>query len=175
MSLAFARLLTSLLHFGNSISNSYTPPSYDDNKKRNFPVAIVIETAQPFQSQEILRPQAQNLSMKPQVCWRPLLHLGNSNFTSYTPPSYDDKQKRNFLVAAVIERAQPFQSQEILRPQAQNLAMKPQVCWRPLLHLGNSIKNYLNYKRLFNSSASSSNPGLPNKANIFFLYASTPG
>ena len=44
-----------------------------------------------------------------------------------------------------------------------------------LLHLGNSIKNYFYYKRLFNSSAKSSNPGLPNKANIFFLYASTPG
>ena len=45
-----------------------------------------------------------------------------------------------------------------------------------LLQIGNSIKlNPLYYKRLFNSSASSSNPGLPNKANIFFLYASTPG
>ena len=77
----------------------------------------------------------------------------------------------------MIETAQPFQSQEILRPQAQNLAMRLawRGCLRPLLHFGNSIKNSLYYKRLFNSSASSSNPGLPNKANIFFLYASTPG
>ena len=37
-------------------------------KKRNFPVAAVIETAQPFQSQEILRPQAQNLAMR--LAWR---------------------------------------------------------------------------------------------------------
>ena len=41
----WARLLASLLQFGNSISDSYAPPSYDDKQKRNFPVAVVIETA----------------------------------------------------------------------------------------------------------------------------------
>ena len=46
-------------------------------------------------------------------------------------PFYDGKQKRNFLVAVVIETAQPFQSQEILRPQAQNLAMR--LAWRGCL------------------------------------------
>ena len=62
--------------------------------------------------------------------------------------------------------------------KARTLAMRlaTRGCLRPLLQFGNSIKiNSLYYKRLFNSSASSSNPGLPNKANIFFLYASTPG
>ena len=33
----------------------------------------------------------------------------------------------------------------------------------------------IDYRRAFNSLANSSNPGFPSKANIFFLYASTPG
>ena len=32
-----------------------------------------------------------------------------------------------------------------------------------------------NYKRALSSAPSSSNPGLPRRANMFFLYASTPG
>ena len=147
-------------------------------KKRNFPVAAVIETAQAVPITGNFETSGSKFSNETRFREAACVLCYKSEIPFLTPlrsPFYDGKQKRNFPVAAVIETAQPFQSQEILRPQAQNLAMKPQVCWRPLLHLGNSIKNYLNYKRLFNSSASSSNPGLPNKANIFFLYASTPG
>lgn len=50
-------------------------------KKRNFPVAAVIETAQPLKSQEILSPQAQNLTMKPKVCWRSCYILVNPFLT----------------------------------------------------------------------------------------------
>ena len=49
--------LKPLLLSENSISNSNTYISYDGKQKRNFPVAAVIETAEPFQSQEILRPR----------------------------------------------------------------------------------------------------------------------
>ena len=111
-----ARLLASLLQFGNSISNSNTYTSYDDKQKRNFPVAAVIETA-------LAVPITGNFET-----------LG-SKFSHET--------------AGLLASFATFRK----------------------FHL----KNYLFYKRLFNSSASSSNPGLPNKANIFFLYASTPG
>ena len=39
--------------------------------------------------------------------------------------------KNTFNIAVVIESAKQTLSQEILRLQAQNLAMKPKVCWRP--------------------------------------------
>ena len=38
--------------------------------------------------------------------------------------------------------------------------------------LNSSLNNFIIFS---NSSFSFSNPGLPNKANMFFLYASTPG
>ena len=40
-------------------------------KKNTFNIAVVIESAKQTLSQEILRLQAQNLAMKPKVCWRP--------------------------------------------------------------------------------------------------------
>ena len=39
--------------------------------------------------------------------------------------------KNTFNIAEVIESAKQTLSQKILRLQAQNLAMKPKVCWRP--------------------------------------------
>lgn len=38
-----------------------------------------------------------------------------------------------------------------------------------------TAQSILTYKRLSNSAFFSSKPGLPSKANIFTLYASTPG
>ena len=76
----------------------------------------------------------------------------------------------------MIETAQAVPITGNFETSAQNLAMRLawRGCLRPCYFQEIPIK-YLYYKRLFNSSANSSNPGLPNKANIFFLYASTPG
>ena len=86
-------------------------------------------------------------------------------------------KKRNFPVAAVIETAQAVPITGNFETSGSKFSNETRLArlLASLLQIGNSIKIFNYYKRLFNSSASSSNPGLPNKANIFFLYASTPG
>ena len=85
--------------------------------------------------------QAQILAMRPQVATGVLILQSLEVFFFYAPMSFQRTEKRLLIVVWALE-AIWLLAQENLRPEAQILAMRPQVCWRPNTTILRSLFSY---------------------------------